>query len=259
MRVRQSQRSDLLRALSPIKTIKSARPVDLNQESTQWWNRIDQRPLNLLKSADLSRMISRLYRPAAVSYRASAPPAAALPGIARWLNRLYSALPRRPGINWEQFEQELYAPAVQAVQMEMRKALPELENRDIYSGIEGSSSWTQRAKARAFSDAARIIGELRSQAGARRKEAEIRQRSQERSEALGLLRLASEMASREASAKDAARMGAWRIGEQARIQDLLKKGAAASDFLRSLLSNALKSADAGAVARLVNSTRLALR
>lgn len=233
--------------------------MDVNRQSTRWLNRIDQRPLNMTKRADLFGMISRLYRPAAVSYRASAPPATESPRIGQWFHRLYSALPRRPGIDWEQFEQELYAPAARAMQMEMRKALPELENRDIYSGIEGSSSWTQRAKARAFSDASRIIGELRSQAGARRKEAEMRQRAQERSEALGLLRLASEMASREAGAKDAGRMGAWRIGEQARVQDLLKKGAAASDFLRTLLSNALRSGDAGAVARLVNRARMAMR
>jgi hypothetical protein len=259
MPVRQSSRSALLKALSPIRNIKSSRPTGANKSATPNVNQIDQRALNMPARADLFSMISRLYRPAAISYRVSAPPVAESPRVTQWLNRLYSALPSRHGIDWEQFEQELYAPAARAVQMEMRKALPELENRAVYSGIDGSSSWTQRARARALSDASRIIGELRSQAGARRKEAEMRQMAHDRSEALALLKLASDMASREAGVKDAAQMGAWRIGEQARLQDLLKRGAAASDLMRTLLSNLIRSADAGGIIRLANLVRPTLR
>ncbi len=246
----QSGLNTMLKALGPIQTDKKAWPVDVNRQVIQRWKRIDQRLLN-----PGGGVISRIYSPSVARYSNSPPPSVEAPRVAQWFQRLYSALPRRPRIDWERFEQELYAPAVRAVRMGLRKAMPELENRDIYSGIEGDSSWSQRAKSRAFSDAARIIGDLRSQAGVRRKEAEMRQASQEREEALGLLRLASEMASQQASAKNAARIGAWRIGEQARIQDILRKGAAASDILRTLLGVAIKSGDARAVSRLVNMTR----
>jgi len=259
MSIRRSWLSKTGAASNTVKTIKSALPGDANQQGVRRLDQLYRRYLSPARGADVVGTMPRIYRPSAAKYRGSPAPRAETPRIGRWFQRLSSALPQRAGVNWEQFEQELYAPAAKAVNKELRRALPELDNRDVYSGIEGSSSWSQRAKTRAFSDAARILGELRSQARARRKEAELRQTDRERSKTLGLLKLASDMASREAGAKDAARMGAWRIGEQAQIQDVLQKGAAASDLLRTLISAAIRSGDAGAIARLVNMSRRALR
>ncbi|MBW2307487.1 MAG: hypothetical protein JRG73_11185 [Deltaproteobacteria bacterium] len=250
MPVRQSWFSTMRKTSGPVQMSRRVRPVEVNRQDIGRWKQIDERLLNPGSGA-----ISRIYRPSAAGYRSPPPPLTPEPRVAKWFHRLYSALPQRPVIDWERFQQELYAPAVRAVRVELRKALPELENRDIYSGIEGASSWSRRARTRAFSDAARIIGDLRSKAGVRRKEAEMRRASRERTEALGLLRLASEMASREAGAKNTARMGAWRIGEQARTREVLRKNAATSDILRTLLGAALNSGNAGAVSRLVMPAR----